>query len=380
MCSTNEAQEGMNVLASLARVDVESLRGLHGIPRYVSKNPYRQCEHGTSTDVNANFEVIYAMRISVLALDGAFDIGLTAVLDAFRVANNLAGRQGRKPPFDVSIVGLRKKVRTGGGLTVPVQAVTPALKPDWVVVPPLGTSTPDLLVPALERPDVRQAMVQLRRWREEVAQIATSCVGAFLVAETGLLDHREATTTWWLAPLFRQRYPKVLLDESRMLVPTEIGATAGAAMGHLDLALWLIRKASPELAAIVSRYLLADIRSSQAPYIIPNHLAQADPLILRFERWAREHLKEGFSLQAAANALATSARSLQRRCQAVLGKSPLSYFQDLRVEHAQSLLHGSGLDLDAIAAEVGYIDGATLGTLLRQRLGRGVRDLRADLR
>jgi transcriptional regulator GlxA family with amidase domain len=133
------------------------------------------------------------------------------------------------------------------------------------------------------------------------------------------------------------------------------------------------------LAGLVSRYLLADIRSSQAPYIIPNHLAQADPLILRFERWAREHLHEGFSLQEAAASLATSPRSLQRRCQAVLGKSPLAYFQDLRVERAKSLIHGSGLDLDAIAAEVGYVDGATLRTLLRQRLGRGVRDLRADL-
>jgi transcriptional regulator GlxA family with amidase domain len=220
----------------------------------------------------------------------------------------------------------------------------------------------------------------LLKWHAEGAEIAASCIGSFLVAETGLLDHRQATTTWWLAPLFRQRYPHVLLDETRMLVPTDIGVTAGAAMGHLDLALWLIRKASPELSAVVSRYLLADIRSSQAPYIIPNHLAQADPLVLRFERWAREHLKEGFSLQEAAGALATSARSLQRRCQAVLGKSPLSYFQDLRVEHAQSLLHGSGMDIDAIAAEVGYIDGATLRTLLRQRLGRGVRDLRADLR
>ncbi len=151
-------------------------------------------------------------------------------------------------------------------------------------------------------------------------------------------------------------------------------------MGHLDLALWLIRQASPELAAVVSRYLLADIRSLQAPYIIPNHVAQADPLMLRFEHWARAHLKKGFSLQQAAKALATSARTLQRRCDAVLGKSPLSYFQDLRVEHAQSLLHGNGLDLEAIAAEVGYTDGATLRTLLRQRLGRGVRDLRADLR
>lgn len=321
------------------------------------------------------------MRLAILALDGLFDTGFTVLLDALTLANRFSARQmGGVPHFDVSVVGVRKKVRSGQGLTIPVQAVTADLKPDWVVIPALNTGTPELLVLALARPDVKKATAQLLAWHAQGALIAGSCIGTFLVAETGLLDQREATTTWWLGPLFRQRYPNVLLDESRMLVPTDVGVTAGAAMGHLDLALWLIRKASPELAALVSRYLLADIRSSQAPYIIPNHLAQADPLILRFERWARDNLKSGFSLQEAAGALATSARSLQRRCQDVLGKSPLAYFQDLRVERAQSLLHGSGLDVDAIAAEVGYADGATLRTLLRERLGRGVRDLRADLR
>ncbi|MBO4224758.1 GlxA family transcriptional regulator [Bradyrhizobium neotropicale] len=317
------------------------------------------------------------MRIAVLALEGLFDTGLTVLLDTFRLANKFSGGT---PRFDVSMVGVRKKVRTGQGLAVPVRAVTPDFKPDWVIVPALNTGMPEQLIPALERADVKKAKAQLLEWHAEGVQIGASCIGTFLLAETGLLDHREATTTWWLAPLFRQRYPNVLLDETRMLVPSDRGVTAGAAMGHLDLALWLIRKASPELATVVSRYLLADIRSSQAPYIIPNHLAQADPLILRFEKWARDHLKTGFSLQDAAGALATSARTLQRRCEAVLGKSPLSYFQDLRVERAQSLLHGSGLDLDAIAAEVGYVDGATLRTLLRERLGRGVRELRADLR
>jgi transcriptional regulator GlxA family with amidase domain len=321
------------------------------------------------------------MRITVLALEGLFDTGLTVTLDAFALANKFSGiLAGAPPTFDVSLVGVRRKVRSGRGLAIPVEAITPALKPDWVIVPALSAGTPEELIPALGRPDMKPARAQLVKWHAEGAQIAASCIGTFFLAEAGLLDGREATTTWWLAPLFRQRYPKVLLDETRMLVPTEVGVTAGAAMGHLDLALWLIRKASPQMAGTVSRYLLADIRSSQAPYIIPNHLAQADPLILRFERWARDHLKSGFSLQAAASALATSARTLQRRCEAVLGKSPLSYFQDLRVEHAQSLLHGSGLGLDAIAAEVGYVDGATLRTLLRQRLGRGVRDLRADLR
>ncbi|MGV2293192.1 helix-turn-helix domain-containing protein [Trinickia sp. YCB016] len=321
------------------------------------------------------------MRIAILALEGLFDTGLTVLLDAFGLANSFSAAQmGGTPHFDVSIVGVRKKVRSAHGLAIPVQAITPGSRPDWVVVPALSTGTPDRLIPALGRPDVNQAKAQLLTWHAEGVLIAASCIGTFLVAETGLLDHREATTTWWLGPLFRQRYPNVLLDESRMLVPSDVGVTAGAAMGHLDLALWLIRRASPKLAALVSRYLLADIRSSQAPYIIPNHLAQADPLIQRFELWARDHLKDGFSLQEAARALATSARTLQRRCQDVLGKSPLSYFQDLRIEHAQSLLHGSGLDVEAIAAEVGYADGATLRTLLRQRLGRGVRDLRDDLR
>jgi transcriptional regulator GlxA family with amidase domain len=321
------------------------------------------------------------MRVLLLALEGFWDTGLAVTLDAFKLANTFsAALMGGAPHFDVSIVGVRKSVRSGQGFTFPVKRITPDLKPDWVIVPALSTGRPEQLLAALERRDVKQAVGQLQRWSAEGARIAASCIGTFLLAEAGLLDGGEATTTWWLSPLFRQRYPSVRVDETRMLVTSDRIVTAGAAMGHLDLALWFIRQASPELAGLVSRYLLADLRSSQALFIIPNHLAQADPLIQRFERWAREHLKEGFSLRVAAAALATSTRTLQRRCEAVLGKSPLSYFQDLRVERAQSLLHGSGLDVDAIAAEVGYEDGATLRTLLRERLGQGVRELRANLR
>ncbi|MEM5310763.1 helix-turn-helix domain-containing protein [Paraburkholderia sp. JHI869] len=320
------------------------------------------------------------MRISVLALDGVFDTGLSVTLDAFSAANKLsAATMGGVPRFDVTLVGVRKRVRSAHGLAVPVQPVTADAKPDWVIVPALVTLSPQELMASFERPDVEQAIGRLLEWQAGGARVGASCVGTFILAEAGLLDHREATTNWALAPFFRQRYPQVQLNEARMLVPSDIGVTAGAAMGHLDLALWLIRSASPELASLVSRYLLADIRSSQAPYIIPNHLAQADPLIQRFEQWARKNLKAGFSLQDAAKALATSSRSLQRRCQEVLGKSPLAYFQDLRVEHAQSLLRSGKLDLERIAAEVGYGDGATLRSLLRQRLGRGVRELRADL-
>jgi transcriptional regulator GlxA family with amidase domain len=112
--------------------------------------------------------------------------------------------------------------------------------------------------------------------------------------------------------------------------------------------------------------------------MIPDHLAHTDPLVQRFERWARGRLAHGFSLDAAAHALATSKRTLQRRIDAVLGKTPLSYFQDLRVERALHLLRTTPrADVEAIAAQVGYADGVTLRALLRKRLGHGVRELRA---
>jgi transcriptional regulator GlxA family with amidase domain len=124
---------------------------------------------------------------------------------------------------------------------------------------------------------------------------------------------------------------------------------------------------------------VADERTSQSIYSIPNHLAHAGPLIQQFERWAHGRLAEGFSLDQAAKALATSKRTLARRMQSVLGKSPLAYFQDLRIERAVHLLRTSNASVDQIATEVGYAEGVTLRALLRRKLGRGVREIRRNL-
>jgi transcriptional regulator GlxA family with amidase domain len=124
---------------------------------------------------------------------------------------------------------------------------------------------------------------------------------------------------------------------------------------------------------------VADMRTSQAPYVIPGHLLHVDPLVTKFESWARQRLAEGFSLEEAAVALATSKRTLARRMQAVLGKSPLEYLQELRIERAVHLLKTSQASVDQIAAEVGYAEGVTLRSLLRRKLGRGTREIRRNL-
>ena len=316
------------------------------------------------------------MRVDVLVLDGVFDLGLSAVVDALQTANELIELSGiAAPRFQVRIVGLRKVVRTAQGLRVPVHRGG-AVRPDCVVVPALGFKMPGPLEAALARPDVRDAADALRQWGRRRVTMTAACIGTFVLAESGLLDGQQATTTWWLAPLFRTRYPTVRLDESHMLVKSGKVVTAGAALSHMDLALWLIRQQIPKLAALTAKYLIVDARPSQSAYVLTDHLIHSDPLVERFERWARTRLAHGFSLDEAAKAVASSKRTLARRLHAVLGKSPLSYFQSLRVERAVHLLKTGTESVDQIAEQVGYADGVTLRTLLRRHLGHGVREIR----
>ena len=317
------------------------------------------------------------MNIAVLALQGVFGTGLATVLDTFTTANELGALpSGDTPRFDVRLVGVRARVRSAQGFSVPVQPAALCPRPDGVVVPALGAKTPEPLLAALARADVADAMRVLQGWAAEGTQVAAACIGTFVAAEAGLLDGHAATTTWWLAPLFRQRYPRVRLDSSRMLVASGTRVTVGAALSHIDMALWLVRQASPELAGLVARYLIVDARPSQSAYAISDHLAHADPLVERFDRWARDRLDQPLTLDAAAQTLATSKRTLSRRMQDVLGKSPLVYVQELRIERAMHLLKTSKHSVDRVAAMVGYADGVTLRTLLRRRVGKGIREIR----
>jgi transcriptional regulator GlxA family with amidase domain len=320
------------------------------------------------------------MRIDLLVLDGVFDLGLSAVLDVLQTANELIELTGLSVArFEPRMAGVRTAVKTAQGLIVPVRPVG-ARVPDCVLVPALGFKMPEPLEAALARPDVRDATVVLQRWARRDALMTAACIGTFVMAESGLLDAHRATTTWWLAPLFRKRYPGVSLDESNMIVKSGRVVTAGAALSHMDLALWLVRSVSPQLAALTARYLIVDTRASQSAYALTDHLLHDDPVVQRFEEWARSRLTRGFSLDEAARAVGASKRTLARHMETVLGKSPLSYFQSLRVERAVHLLKTGTASVDEIASRVGYADGATLRALLRRQLNLGIKEIRKAAR
>ncbi|HWU87562.1 MAG TPA: hypothetical protein VN253_09825, partial [Kofleriaceae bacterium] len=126
------------------------------------------------------------MDVAILALDGVFDIGLAAIQDTFALANALAGA---RPPFRVARVGVRRRVRTGHGLDVPVAPARQ--RPELVIVPAISALTPERVDQILARRDVRDAAALLARWRAAGSRVAGACAASFLLAAAGVLDGRR---------------------------------------------------------------------------------------------------------------------------------------------------------------------------------------------
>ena len=308
------------------------------------------------------------MRVGLLAVEGCFSSGVAALLDILGTAEAVRARVDPAiPPIEVVVAGFRRRVTTNTGLAVPTESPPDRLEDcDVVVLPATGAKAGDELCEALLTRDVRRSIPVLRDLHETGCTLAAACTGVFVLAETGLLDERHATTTWWLGPLFRQRYPQVALDLDMMVVRDEGILTAGAAFSHIDLGLALVRDASASLAEEVARLLVIDERASQSAYVVIDHLSHSDPLLLAFERYVRGHLKEALDVPTIATAIGTSRRTLERRIDATLGMSPLALVHKLRVERATHLLETTGRSMDEIAAQVGYANASTLRSLLRR--------------
>ncbi len=307
------------------------------------------------------------MRIGLVAVDGCFGAGVVSMLDLLRTADALRPEVNPSiPPIAVEVVGARRRVRTSGGVIVPATAGLADLGGfDLAVVGALGTLSAEDTLAALGSREVR-SLVGALGGLEPGRALAAACTGSFALAEAGLLDGGRATTSWWLGPAFRARYPAVELDLGAMVVSDPRATTAGAAFAHIDLALALVRRSSPALADLVSRMLLIDDRPSQSAFLALGHLEHDDPLVRAFEEHARANLGAPIDVGTAARAIGTSRRTLERRTARVLGLSPVALVQRLRVERAEHLLRTTDEGVDQIAHRVGYANGSTLRALLRR--------------
>lgn len=318
------------------------------------------------------------MRIALLAIAGAFDSGLATASDVFETANVLRGELQRPPPpWEVTVVGVRRSVRTAAGLRVSPQRYADLdAPPDLLLAPALGVRQSASILDTVSDPGSRAVIDLLAGCRADGVALAGACTGVFFLAEAGVLDGLRATTSWWLSAAFRGRYPAVDLDPAQTLIHSGGITTAGAAFAHIDLALSVVHAQSPVLADLVARYLLIGDRASQATFTMPTMLTRHSPDMTAFERWVRGNLGSPIRISVAAAAIGLSERTLQRITAATVGMTPVEFVNEVRLDEASFLLRSSVLSADAVATRVGFQNTGTLRALVRRRRGMTIRELR----
>lgn len=327
-------------------------------------------------------------HIRLWVYDGIMASAVAGPIDVFTAANalwahsNLAGGRA-EPLFEWRIESPDgKPVHTVSGQVVEVDGAVSARTADAVMAfGPFVGGGPAHFLQKFDslKPAIQPLLPALRRQHERGAFIASVCAGGFVLAESGLLDGRVATTHWALVDAFRQRYPSVDLQGNEVLTEQDRLLCAGAVTSYFNLALRLVEKfAGASLAAATAKVLLIDTnRISQASYktlTVQDQQPHSDQLIARAQHWMENHLQKNFRLADLARHLAVSERTVNRRFKQATGNTPLGYLQSLRIDIAKRLLETTILHVSVISERVGYGDLSTFRRLFKRETGLSPRE------
>ena len=311
------------------------------------------------------------INVTVLFLEETFSSTAVGPMEVFRHAgclwNSLTGGQPT-PRFRVTTASADgRAVRCDGPIYIqPDVAINAIRKTDIIFVPTTG--------PRIEGVLERNAAVVpwLRRWRKRGAAIASVCSGVGLIAATGMLDGKRATTHWGLAGQFREKYPKVKWMPELMVTEDRGFYCGGGVHAALDLSLYLVEKfCGHDIAVQTSKALLIETpRAWQSGFaIVPMKTEHSDEAISSAQHWLHENFHRTFPLEAPAEHVAMSPRNFVRRFKQATGDSPLTYLQKLRIAAAKRLLESDHRTVQEISDAVGYQDVAFFRELFERHTG-----------
>jgi transcriptional regulator GlxA family with amidase domain len=311
------------------------------------------------------------VKINVLAYRGSLGSEIFGFADSLLIAQRLAQATSIRDftPLVTRLVGVSgRTVRMANDLRIELQP--PHRRPDLLVVSGFDFERTAQIQSRLQalRPEAEYIASVFRRG----TSIAAICVGAFLLAEAGVLNDRRATTAWLFADELARLYPRVQVQTDAMFVEDGGVITTGAFSSGFDLAVHLLRRNRQiDVARMISRMTFLDAqRSTQAPFKNTALLDRSKgPFSDAVKHWLRERLATPYDLARIARAFNVSTRTLLRRFKSETGVSPLSCLQTMRIEAAKQLLVLKNLRIAAVAARVGYSDPSTFARLFGREVG-----------
>jgi transcriptional regulator GlxA family with amidase domain len=310
------------------------------------------------------------IKVTLLAMQNTMAFSVITPMDIFSQAGvmwNYFNGTKTTPHFDVRLV-----TTTGnpfrclyGAKMVPDGSIHDVGQTDLIVVSSIMDIEKTLKVQC-------EVVDWLKNRYHAGAHIATICSGSFVLAETGLLDGKTATTHWAFADQFKKRYPQITLKPERLITDEGDLFCSGGYSAGIDLSLYLVEKyCGHEVALQSSKSLIADrSRTSQAPYAMTQYRKDhGDDRILALQEWIEKNFDRTFNYNDLADQSRMSRRTLVRRFKAATGETPLSYQQNLRVETAKRLIENGTRSFDEVTYRVGYEDSSTFRKIFSKHTG-----------
>jgi transcriptional regulator GlxA family with amidase domain len=321
----------------------------------------------------------FPVKVGILAFENCTTSILFGLLDILSLANanrQLASKKARKGLFDITIVSHDgNPVKSFNQYPLPVQKSTRAnIQYDLVFIPGFVGDVNDILEKE------KKNIAFLQKQYAGGARLAAVCNGNFLLAETGLLNGKKATTHWSLKEAFIKRYHKITLEPEKILIDEGSVISAAGVTAYNNLALYLVAKyGSPELASFCAKVFLVDSgRRIQTPYqtwqFPKNH---GDKTIVVVQDWMESNFMESISLEGIMEHSRLGKRTLARRFKKATGDTPLAYLQKLRLHNARQMLESTSDTFNEITWKVGYNDVSSFQRLFKHETGLSPKDYRA---
>lgn len=307
-------------------------------------------------------------HISILAPKGAILGSVEGPRQVFTEVNKFVNSLGKPALFQIQLVGLDKQVPVcGGRYTIFNDALAKDIeKTDLIIIPALDGEWTKLL------DDNKEMAEWIKTQHSKGAEVASLCVGAFLLAATGLVSGRKCATHWMAANDFRRMFPDVNLVEDKVITDEHGIYSSGGAFSYLNLILYLVEKyAGRNIAVFMSKAFQIDIqRDSQSPFaIFKGQKEHEDDVIKRVQDHIEQNIGERVTVDELATAYAISRRNLERRFKKATANSVIEYIQRVKIEAAKMSLETSSENVNEVMYKIGYSDPKAFRTTFKKITG-----------
>ncbi len=295
------------------------------------------------------------MKVSVFVPEYGVIEAITPAFRSFNTANEFLVATGKQLKFEVEYVGLQEYVPANNGeYTIKTSRLLKDVeRTDLLIIPPaFGDTEKGIAANAA-------AIPYFTKLHNRGASVASLCIGAFLLAETGLLNGKKCSTHWAHIEEFRQKYPEVEVRDGAIITEHDNIFSSGGASSLWNLVLYLVEKyADHETAVLIAKYFALDIgRDSQADFAIfrgqKNH---HDEDIKKVQDYIEKNYTDKIMIDELADFVATGRRTFERRFKEATNNSPIEYIQRVRIEAAKRFFEASRKNVSEVMYEVGYSD------------------------